>query len=98
MAVIKKLGDRVEKEHDQFLRDSQRIEDRSGMANGTTGTAPSQGIDFESLVGRSNTLTINGPAVSMDASGDENGWDGDGWGSMLDGQVSTIQVTGYAAS
>jgi len=26
MGVIRKLGERVEKEHNQFLRDSQRIE------------------------------------------------------------------------
>ena len=35
MDVIKKLGERVEKEHDQYLRDSQRIEDRSAV-NGRT--------------------------------------------------------------
>lgn len=98
MAVIKKLGDRVEKEHDQFLRDSQRIEDRSGIAtNGINGTAPSQGIDFESLVGRSNASMSNGPMANMDASGDENSWDDDGWGSMLNGQVSSYPGIGYAA-
>ncbi|KAI6036862.1 hypothetical protein BKA83DRAFT_4168357 [Pisolithus microcarpus] len=44
MTVIRKLGDRVEKEHNQFLRDSQRIEDRSALANG-------------SLIGRANATT-----------------------------------------
>jgi SCY1-like protein 2 len=93
MSVIKKLGDRVEKEHDQFLRDSQRTEDRSGLAtNGTNGTAPSQGIDFESLVGRSNVLpSTNGPTISIDTSGDENSWDDDGWGSMFNGTVSAFK-------
>jgi len=92
MSVIKTLGDRVEKEHNQFLRDSQRLEDRSGLpTNGTNGTAPSQGIDFESLVGRSNTLpTTNGPTISIDNSGDENGWDD--WGSMINGTVSIFQI------
>ena len=89
MSVIKKLGDRVEKEHDQFLRDSQRIEDRSGLAsNGTNGAVTSQGIDFESLVGRANVVPpTNGPTISIDTPGDENGWDDDGWGSMLNDTV-----------
>ncbi|KAF8197428.1 other/SCY1 protein kinase [Pholiota molesta] len=43
MQVIKKLGDRVEKEHDQFLRDSQRLEDL-GNANGPT-VKPDTAID-----------------------------------------------------
>jgi SCY1-like protein 2 len=89
MSVIKKLGDRVEKEHDQFLRDSQRLEDRSGLdTNGTNGTALPQGIDFESLVGRSNVLPTT--TISIDTSGDENSWDDDGWGSMFNGTVSTF--------
>jgi SCY1-like protein 2 len=99
MAVIKKLADRVEKEHDQFLRDSQRIEDRSGIAsNGMNEAATSQGIDFESLVGRSNAPpTMNGPTtISTDTTGDENSWDDDGWGSMFSGTASTFQAYRFA--
>ncbi|KAF9001944.1 kinase-like domain-containing protein [Cyathus striatus] len=38
MTAIKRLGERVEKEHDQYLRDSQRVDFESlvGRANGTT--------------------------------------------------------------
>ncbi len=34
MAVIKKLSERVEREHLQHLRDSHRIEDKSAIAAG----------------------------------------------------------------
>ena len=84
MAVIKKLGERVEREHDQFLRDSQRIEDRSGMAsNGANGAVPTQGIDFESLVGRSNAPTslLNSTSISIDTADEEVAWE-DVWGSL----------------
>ncbi|KAI0256494.1 kinase-like domain-containing protein [Lactifluus subvellereus] len=79
MAVIKKLGDRVEKEHNQFLRDSQRIEDRSATAvNGTAdGFTSRGGVDFETLVGGSGAATIK-------ADTELNGnWEDDVWGSIL---------------
>jgi SCY1-like protein 2 len=79
MAVIKKLGDRVEKEHNQFLRDSQRIEDRSATAsNGPMdGLKTRGGMDFETLVGGS------GP-TSIKADTELNGnWEDDVWGSIL---------------
>jgi SCY1-like protein 2 len=79
MAVIKKLGDRVEKEHNQFLRDSQRIEDRSATAlNGTIdGTTSRGGVDFETLVGGTGAGTIK-------ADTELNGnWEDDVWGSIL---------------
>lgn len=80
MAVIRKLGDRVEKEHDQFLRDSQRIGDKSAVAsNGTTtGTAPQGSVDFESLVNRSNGAVK--PDTVMDAG---KSWDDDPWGAIF---------------
>jgi hypothetical protein len=81
MQVIKKLGDRVEKEHDQFLRDSQRLEDRSGIsADGTGGTnGITSNVDFESLVGNAN-----GPTVKPDTAIDSNAnWDDDVWGSIF---------------
>lgn len=85
MLVIKKLGDRVEKEHDQFLRDSQRLEDRSATAvndgSGPKGFATS--VDFESLVGRSNG------AIKADTTIDANkSWDDDVWGSIFNEEVS----------
>ena len=81
MAVIKKLGDRVEKEHDQFLRDSQRIEDRSatatnGSLDGLT-TRGGMGMDFETLVGGAG-----GGSIKADTELDGN-WEDDVWGSIL---------------
>lgn len=84
MAVIKKLGERVEKEHDQFLRDSQRMEDRSGMApNDANGTVPTQGIDFESLIGRANAprSLLNSTSISTDTADEGAAWE-DVWGSL----------------
>jgi SCY1-like protein 2 len=78
MAVIKKLGDRVEKEHNQFLRDSQRIEDRSATTvNGTTNGSTSRGVDFEVLVGGTGAATIK---ADTELSGN---WEDDVWGSIL---------------
>ena len=80
MEVIKKLGDRVEKEHDQFLRDSQRIEDRSSTPiNGITTGPAVGGVDFESLVGSGGATTVKADTV-IDSSA---GWDDDVWGSIL---------------
>jgi hypothetical protein len=79
MEVIRKLGQRVEKEHDQFLRDSQRLEDRSTVAMdggpGVNGNAVS--VDFESLVGKATGVTVKADTV-MDVS-----WDNDVWGSIF---------------
>jgi len=77
MSVIKRLGDRVQKEHDQFLRDAQRIDDRSATAaNSTAGSISYAGnVDFESLVGGANgTLNKSDTATS------END---DIWGSIF---------------
>ncbi|KAF8919611.1 kinase-like domain-containing protein [Mucidula mucida] len=83
MAVIRKLGDRVEKEHNQFLRDSQRLEDRSGVANGSTGPQSfAVAVDFESLVGSGQgAATTNGtPAAGHNGNAS---WDDDVWGSIF---------------
>jgi len=88
MAVIKKLGDRVEKEHNQFLRDSQRIEDRSATAvNGPIdGLTPRGGVDFETLVGGSG-------ATSIKADTELNGnWEDDVWGSILSSGSTEVRV------
>ncbi|KAJ6618313.1 kinase-like domain-containing protein [Mycena sp. CBHHK59/15] len=81
MCVIRKLGDRVEEEHNQFLRDSQRLEDRSATAtNGASGTQnPGGSVDFASLVGRANGATVKADTV-MDAN---KSWDDDVWGSIF---------------
>lgn len=84
MQVIKKLGDRVEKEHDQFLRDSQRLEDRSATSvNGAAGAKSYSGtVDFESLVGGANGT------VKADTTTDGNkSWDDDVWGSIFNDSV-----------
>lgn len=83
MAVIRKLGDRVEKEHNQFLRDSQRLEDRS--APGVNGTSVANSfagsVDFESLVAGSNGVSVKADTV-IDST---KGWDDDVWGSIFTG-------------
>ncbi|KAI0703573.1 other/SCY1 protein kinase [Cytidiella melzeri] len=95
MDVIRKLGDRVEKEHDQFLRDSQRIEDRSATAvNGTTAPTLGGAVDFESLVG-GNAATIKADSV-VDTS--QQGWDDDVWGSIFSSQESAQPATSPSLS
>ena len=80
MDVIKKLGDRVEREHDQYLRDSQRIEDRSATPiNGITNSAAGGGVDFESLVGGGSAQVVRADTVIDPA----KGWDDDVWGSIF---------------
>jgi hypothetical protein len=82
MSVIRKLGERVEKEHNQFLRDSQRIEDRSATnTNGIKSPAFHTGVNFESLVGRANGATVK-PDTVIDGDGSK-GWDDDVWGSIF---------------
>lgn len=74
-------GTRVEKEHMQYLKDSQRLEDRSGGLNGSAAAtgAGSTGVDFESLVvGSASTVTTS---TSPDSG--SKGWDDDVWGSIL---------------
>lgn len=95
MTVIRKLGDRVEKEHNQFLRDSQRIEDRSALANGVNPSNLNSGVDFESLIGRANATT--GAEVLDDR---RTSWDDDVWGPILNGghEVSTSRISISAAT
>jgi len=96
MLVIRKLGDRVEKEHHQFLRDSQRLEDRSATAvNGSSGAKSFAGsVDFESLVGRANGATVNSDTV---VNGDKS-WDDDVWGSILNNDDASKSFDGFYSS
>ncbi|CAE6423488.1 hypothetical protein ACGC1H_002678 [Rhizoctonia solani] len=92
MHVIKSLSERIEKEHAQHLRDSQRVEDRSAIAlNNSVNTAVA-GVDFHTLVsgGRSPSTTpgtitpiVNGSNTPTPAPTTGNGWDDDMWDSML---------------
>ncbi|KAI0747966.1 other/SCY1 protein kinase [Daedaleopsis nitida] len=86
MDVIKKLGDRVQREHDQYLRDSQRIEDRSAV-NGRTSlsTNPAGPFDFESLVGNSGTAS---PPKADGAADSTKSWEDDVWGSIFSSGAS----------
>ncbi|KAF8163106.1 other/SCY1 protein kinase [Crassisporium funariophilum] len=87
MEVIRKLGQRVEKEHDQFLRDSQRLEDRSATAveGGAGINGVTSGVDFESLVGRSNGATVKADTVmANNASSDD-----DVWGSIFNSNATS---------
>ena len=92
MQVIKRLGDRVEKEHDQFLRDSQRLEDRSGLSADKTSSinrSPSN-MDFESLVGTASAATVK-PDINVD---NNTNWDDDVWGSIFSNIVSHFRGGG----
>ncbi|KAI6110048.1 hypothetical protein F5141DRAFT_1188903 [Pisolithus sp. B1] len=69
MTVIRKLGDRVEKEHNQ-----------SALANGVNPPNLNSGVDFESLIGRANATTR---AEVLDDH--RPSWDDDVWGPILNG-------------
>ncbi|KAF7311612.1 Kinase-like protein [Mycena kentingensis (nom. inval.)] len=88
MAVIRKLGERVEEEHKQFLRDSQRLEDRSATkANGNAnGVGVGGSVDFASLVGRANGAAVK-PDTETAAS-----WDDDPWASILNDDPAPAPV------
>ncbi|KAG8715536.1 hypothetical protein FRC11_003287 [Ceratobasidium sp. 423] len=98
MQVIKSLSERIEKEHAQHLRDSQRVEDRSAIAlNNSVNTAVAT-VDFHSLVsgGRSpstapGTITpiANGSNTPTPAPTSGNGWSDDMWESMLNSAPSS---------
>ncbi|KAF8687087.1 Protein tyrosine kinase, partial [Rhizoctonia solani] len=98
MVVIKSLSERIEKEHAQHLRDSQRVEDRSAIALNNSANAPIASVDFHSLVsgGRSpstapGTITpiANGSNTPTPAPTTGNGWDDDMWDSMLNSAPSS---------
>ncbi|EJD05722.1 kinase-like protein [Fomitiporia mediterranea MF3/22] len=94
MAVIKKLGDRVEREHLQHLKDSNRIEDHTSSGTGATANGTTTGgLDFASLVAGASTSTVKPDAVI------ENGksWDDDVWGSLLN-DVRSPKVQSPAAT
>ncbi|KAE9407078.1 hypothetical protein BT96DRAFT_954642 [Gymnopus androsaceus JB14] len=82
MDVIRKLGERVEKEHNQFLRDSQRHEDRSAIgADGGATQSFAGTVDFESLVGGKNGVVQNDTGGG--SAGKNSAWDDDVWGSIF---------------
>ncbi|CAE6475782.1 unnamed protein product [Rhizoctonia solani] len=98
MQVIKSLSERIEKEHAQHLRDSQRVEDRSAIALNNSVSTTVASVDFHSLVsgGRSpsaapGTITpiANGSNTPTPAPTTGNGWDDDMWESMLNSAPSS---------
>ncbi|PFH49107.1 hypothetical protein AMATHDRAFT_76388 [Amanita thiersii Skay4041] len=104
MSVIKKLGDRVEKEHNQYLRDSQRIEDRSALASngGALGNQSfATTVDFESLVARGSAsgsmiqVPVASAATSTSnvVSGNGTSWEDEVWGSIFNDNASTPIVS-----
>ncbi|KAJ3985207.1 other/SCY1 protein kinase [Lentinula detonsa] len=99
MEVIRKLADRVEKEHHQFLRDSQRLEDRSAIAvDGATVTQSFAGsMDFESLVGGKNgAVQTNDTGGSLGSTAEKTSWDDDVWGSIFNDNSSINSTPGLA--
>ncbi|EIW72720.1 hypothetical protein TREMEDRAFT_70798 [Tremella mesenterica DSM 1558] len=83
MQVIKSLGNRVESEHMQHLRDVRRIEQQTASFNTdiSIGTDPfatngfnSGEMDFESLVKGSSTPTISEPQVQVTDPWNDNSW------------------------
>lgn len=89
MAVIRKLGERVEQEHKQHLRDTQRIEDRSALSPtvSTSGTTFGATLDFASLVAGATTKTVN-PDVEQNG----KGWDDDVWGNILSSDPEVVTL------
>lgn len=93
--MIRGLAERVEREHSQHLRDAQRIEDRSAIANpakNVTGLgSPFSGNaspDFETLVGAggSKGMGLNGAASTNHSS--NTSLEDDLWGNILGADVS----------
>jgi len=93
--VIKTLSERVEREHSQYLRDSQRIEDRSGGfdTNAISNGVPKLGgtVDFQTLVA-GPAMAVASPrglgtptTTSVNGAANTTNWDDDVWGSILDG-------------
>lgn len=103
-SVIKTLGERVEREHSQYLRDSQRIEDRSGGfdANATFNGVPKLGgtVDFQTLVAGSTMAVASSsglgtPKTGVNGVAKTTSWEDDVWGSILDGNdVSASHTSG----
>lgn len=72
MSVIKKLSDRVEKEHSQALGDLKRLEETSG-SSGRGGIGADGEIDFESLVrGGTGKMGGQGKPVVQDLWADDS--------------------------
>lgn len=93
--MIKTLSERVEREHGQHLRDSQRIEDRSSAfdVNATSNGAPKLGgtVDFQTLVAGPAMAVTSSSGLGTSTTTGANGvakttsWEDDVWGSILDG-------------
>ncbi|EAU88393.1 other/SCY1 protein kinase [Coprinopsis cinerea okayama7 len=106
MSVIKKLGERVEREHDQFLRDSQRLEDRSATATMGNGGVPlnTTTADFETLVSKGSAMANGGLASSAvtatpsAAPAPAASWEDDVWGSLLNGDQTAKHQTPTVSS
>lgn len=102
MHVIRALGERVEREHSQHLRDAQRIEDRSGMSTSAGGTptpfASHAPADFETLVGGGAArATAAGAGAGAAAPASQSSLEDDIWGSILNSSVSIIFDSGDRA-
>ncbi|KDQ16224.1 hypothetical protein BOTBODRAFT_54054 [Botryobasidium botryosum FD-172 SS1] len=89
MTVIRSLAERVEREHSQHLRDTQRVEDRSAIASGNgsaIGRTAGGSVDFASLVGNKGMPTGGGGLAGSMIAGSSSGgtsWEDDVWGSIL---------------
>jgi SCY1-like protein 2 len=96
MGVIKKLGDRVEREHDQFLRDAQRLEDRSAIpVSGAVSNPVAGEVNFENLVARGDGTTVKPDSV---IDGSSKGWDEDDvWGSIFSND-ETVSIDLFASA
>ena len=98
--MIKTLGERVEREHSQYLRDSQRIEDRSGGfdVHATSNGVPKLGgtVDFQTLVAGPAMAVASSRGLGTPTMTSVNGaanWEDDVWGSILDGSdVSALRT------
>ena len=90
--VIRALTDRVEKEHSQHLRDAQRVEDRSALANSSVLNLSSDNTDFAKLVGAG---TVRSPSTnSVTSTSNGNSLD-DVWGRILDDEVRSMVLSAF---
>ncbi|KAG8890582.1 hypothetical protein FRB98_007136 [Tulasnella sp. 332] len=102
MQVIKVLGERIEREHTQYLRDSQRIEDKSAVAINGAAPVTSGSLDFQSLVGGNpigaSPASPNGRAPALSATGETPSWEDDVWGTILSDSQNSRATTPRAQS
>ena len=100
-SVIKTLGKWIERGHSQYLRDSQRNEDRSSGfdINGSSNGVPKLGgtVDSKTLVVGPAMTSLSGLGAStmtgVHGLAKSTSWEGDVWGSVMAGSDMSVSLT-----